>query len=351
MIHRQNWLDVKEYLHHLQARLGRDPETIRKYNGQLRHLLEWADDTPFPLVHRIEPVFPAYLKTARNDGKEARLTHTTIYKTLVTTRAFFQFSRDAWRRYRTLPLAWIQTLHPHSKPETSLAEHAYYSVDEIKQIAAVATETIHQERAKAGACLMFLSGMRPDSMVSMPLHCIDLANLRLLQDPRLGIRTKNDKAGITYLLNTDEMQPALEVVKKWDQRVRSSFGRPEALWYAPLLRDGIRLKETDRAIVGRASMFGDDLRMICQLAGVEYKSPHKLRHGHIVYARSLARDMDDVKAISQNVMHSSIVITDQVYGNLKTSQVQGGILNLGTSSDLDKAELLRLIKILEAKLS
>jgi len=142
----------------------------------------------------------------------------------------------------------------------------------------------------------------------------------------------------------------LSVVQAWDQRVRQTCTTPTALWYAPLLRDGVRLKETSRAIAGRVSMLGDDLRLICELAGVEYKSPHKLRHGHIVHARSLARNMEEVKAISQNVMHANSIITDQVYSSLKTNQVQNVILNLGSSNAFDKTELLRLIELLKAQI-
>jgi len=348
MIHRQNWLDVREYLHHLRARLGRDPQTIRKYEGQLRHVLEWADDTPFPLMHKLEPVLPAYLQHARNDGKSLPLSYTTIYKTLVTMRSFHHFAQTTWnRRYRSLPSAWVATLTPHTKPEASLIEHAYYSLEELLKIAAVSTATVHQARAQAGACMAFLSGMRPDALASIPLQCVDLPNRRLIQNPQLGIRTKNDKAAITYLLDIPVL---LSVVQAWDQRVRQTCTTPTALWYAPLLRDGVRLKETSRAIAGRVSMLGDDLRLICELAGVEYKSPHKLRHGHIVHARSLARNMEEVKAISQNVMHANSIITDQVYSSLKTNQVQNVILNLGSSNAFDKTELLRLIELLKAQI-
>lgn len=86
-------------------------------------------------------------------------------------------------------------------------------------------------------------------------------------------------------------------------------------------------------------------------ASVEYKSPHKFRHGHIVYARSLARNMEEVKAISQNVMHANSIITDQVYSALKTNQVQSVIFGLGTQNKkIDQAEILRLIDLLKDQL-
>ena len=62
--------------------------------------------------------------------------------------------------------------------------------------------------------------------------------------------------------------------------------------------------------------------MICALANVPYLSPHKLRHGHVVHALRQARNLEDLKAISQNVMHSSITITDGIYGNLAGDTVR-----------------------------
>ncbi len=56
---------------------------------------------------------------------------------------------------------------------------------------------------------------------------------------------------------------------------------------------------------------------------------HKLRHGHIVYARSFAHTVDQVKAVSQNVMHSNIIITDQNYSNLVGDRVRSVITSLG----------------------
>jgi integrase len=64
--------------------------------------------------------------------------------------------------------------------------------------------------------------------------------------------------------------------------------------------------------------------------GVEYYSAHKLRHGHAVYALKHAKTMAELKAISQNLMHSSIGITDGIYGRLVDDDVNRVITHLGT---------------------
>lgn len=76
------------------------------------------------------------------------------------------------------------------------------------------------------------------------------------------------------------------------------------------------------------------------MAGVTYQSPHKLRHGHVVYGIKNARSLEELKAISQNVMHSSVVITDKIYGNLVGNDVAEIIARLGRPrSDASREEL------------
>jgi len=348
MINRQNWLDTRAYLQHMDRRVGRHPSTIHKYRTQLRHLLEWADDNPFQKAREIDPAFPTYLVTARADGRPSPLSYSTIYKTLITVRAFFQFARLEWpQRYRRISESWIDLLQParESKPMPQLDEHRFYTLDEVLAVARVSTETLREERARVAVALLFLSGMRPDVLASIPISCVDLPRKRILQIPQMGVRTKNNKAAITYLLDIPEL---LDIVHAWDRRVRGF--EPSTLWYATLNHDGMQLTETTRAIIGRASVIGDDLRIICQKAGVEYKSPHKLRHGHIVYARNLAHDMEQLKAISQNVMHSTVLITDQVYAGLTDNQVQSVISSLGQRSSNSREELItQLIDLLQSQ--
>lgn len=59
-----------------------------------------------------------------------------------------------------------------------------------------------------------------------------------------------------------------------------------------------------------------------------YLSSHKLRHGHTVYALKRAQNMGQLKAISQNIMHESVITTDQIDGRLINDDVQEIISSL-----------------------
>ena len=70
------------------------------------------------------------------------------------------------------------------------------------------------------------------------------------------------------------------------------------------------------------------MRDVCRGAGVVYRSPHKLCHGHAVYALKHARTIAELKAISQNLMHADIKITDGVYGVLTDDDTRDIIAGL-----------------------
>ena len=115
-------------------------------------------------------------------------------------------------------------------------------------------------------------------------------------------------------------KPKLEVVTRWDQRARAQLS-PESLWYATLTSDGMKISSTIRAFDKRHNTVEKDVRLICRRANVPYLSPHKLRHGHAVYGLKNARTIEELKAVSQNIMHASMTITDGIYANLLTNEV------------------------------
>ncbi len=74
--------------------------------------------------------------------------------------------------------------------------------------------------------------------------------------------------------------------------------------------------------------------------------PSQVGHGHTVYALKKARDIADLKAVSQNLMHSSLTITDSIYGILTGGDVAERIAALNhieTGNDV----ILQLEKVLK----
>ncbi len=100
--------------------------------------------------------------------------------------------------------------------------------------------------------------------------------------------------------------------------------------YTPVLTRRAKLRlSPDPAGAHRNVAIVKRVRLLFAAAGLPYKSPHKFRHGHAVYALQHARTMADYKAVSQNLMHADIRVTDGIYAPLLGDEIKRRIATLG----------------------
>ncbi|MHC1739686.1 MAG: tyrosine-type recombinase/integrase [Anaerolineaceae bacterium] len=327
MINRENWLDVKKYLIFLENIMQVDEKTVHRRHSQLTHLLIWADAKQLGQAQGITPTFPAFLATSRRDGKAISLSPETMRATCNVVRVFFAWIKKREpRRYSRIDPSWIDTIQPaRSRGMQSTAQiHEFYNLDEMRRIVEYQPKTILEERDRAACCMLYLSAMRADAFVTLPISCVNLKNFSIDQYPGMGVRTKNHKAAQTYLLPIPEL---LEVVQIWDDKVRSQL--PEsAMWFSPIDQNSDNLVPLYVPGMGRREKVTDGIMRICLAAGLKYKSPHKFRSGHIVFAERVAKNFEDLKSISLNVMHDDISTTNKVYGRLSGDTVKNAILRL-----------------------
>jgi site-specific recombinase XerC len=335
MINRMNYRHVKAFLAYERDIRQLTPKTVNRNWGHLRHLLEWADETPLGHVTKRVPTFPAYLAAdgRRNDGRPGKLSNSMIAGTCRIVRAFYEWAKKAYpARYAEVDEQWLETIRP-VRLQGSVQERELYTLEDIRAICALEPECLCDERDIAAVAFMLLSGIRVGAFVTMPIKAVDIGARTVKQWPALGVETKNSKAATTYLL---EIPDLLETVASWDRRVRADLS-PEALWYAKLSKDGERLVERTVGNAGRRELVARGLARLCARANIAYHSPHKLRHGHAVYAMGNATTIADFKAVSQNLMHASLGITDRVYGVLQGDDVRTRIGALGGNNTAESA--------------
>ncbi len=143
------------------------------------------------------------------------------------------------------------------------------------------------------------------------------------------METKNGKSATTYLLDIPEL---LSVVETWDAFIRSQLPLT-AMWYTPTVtRWGEQTLSAGAPGKNRNLALAKRLHHLFEAAGVPYQSPHKFRHGHAVYALQHAKTMADYKAVSMNLMHEDIRVTDGIYAPLAGNEVQQRITALNLSS-------------------
>lgn len=340
MIFKQNWQLIKKYLDY-RFRVDQITKgSLKKEQTHLRYLLEWAGDSSFRLSPSFRPPFPEYMLSSRLDGEEGQLSPTYLKKTLATARLFFSWLSDNEPGFKSLKNSWIRTIKLKRLSNVPKTREAV-TLEEVQAIAASPARTISERRARAAAVMLFLSGMRIGAFVSLPLKAVEIPNFKIIQYPSLGVRTKNKKYGITYLLDIPEL---LKVVKEWDDEVRAILPLT-GFWFAPLSPETGEI-DLNVSSVGehRATLARRNIKEFLDNANLTYHSPHKFRHGHIQFGLAHSNTIADYKAVSMNVMHSSMEITDEVYSNLNDGDVQNRISGLNKQDQPLKDNELELFR-------
>lgn len=335
MINRENYHLVYKHLNYRIHVMQNDQGTIATYWQSLKHLLQWADSKSFRDAPKLVPTFPEHLLTARNDGKEKTLTPKYMDKVLSHARAFFDWLRLHERGFNTITEPWIATMkvRKSSGMQSRLQERHYWKLEDVQKIAALKPNSLRERRDIAATCFLYISAMRIGAFVTLPVECVDLRRLRIEQLPEKGVHTKNSKAAITFLLPMPQAPELLEIVKAWDDFIRREG---VSNWYPAIDQTTNTTLTKDRFTgtyrkdyQGRTYAFSEGLHLLCDRAGVQFKSPHKLRHGFGVYGVKHAENVAQLKAISQNMMHANVGITDGIYGKLAEEDLLEILSNFG----------------------
>lgn len=346
MVNRDNYQLVKSYLDYLRHVMQLDEQTLGRYRFYLRHLLLWLDATPCPLAATHQPTFPDYLASVEGKDGAERLVPSSLKKIVQTSKRFFTWAKMTDPSgFKPITAAWIETLRP---PRTVQIEkpHIFVTLEEALQLARlpVPEDNLALRRDQAAAAMLYVSGMRVGAFSSLPLEAVDIPNHTIRQWPSLGVQTKNGKSATTYLLEIPELMTVLE---RWDEFVRTRLP-PNAMWYTPVSPGwGPQTVSEQPPGANRSLAVAKRLRGIFTAAHVSYKSPHKFRHGHAVYALQRAQTMADYKAISLNLMHEDIRVTDGIYAPLLNDEVRQRVSRLGSqsvtqpTSDSDLARFLQ----------
>jgi integrase len=315
MIYRENWLLVKEYLK-CRLEINRlSPASMRLEETWTRHVLEWMGNTPVWNAPKITLGLYDYL--SKSEDHEP---YSSIYmrKILSTAYRFFNWLVKHYPQYeKSITINWLDSLKP-LRIVNDEKEHEFVTLEEIRNIAQAPVETLRDRRIRAASVFWFLSGIRVGAFVTLPIKAVNLAKREIYQFPSYGVHTKFHKKGTTHLLNIPDL---LQVVQAWDTEIRHYVGE-ESYWFTPLSPDtGSFDSNIKQAGEFRSSRANKDLHDWCGRMGIPYHSPHKFRHGHAVYGIEQSEDVADLKAISQNLMHSNLSITDGVYGMLSVDAV------------------------------
>ena len=336
MVNRQNYLDVRDFVNFHRNVLQNTEHTAEQKRTRLQNALIWADEIPFSECWKVKQPYPVYLVEMVKNGE---ISNDFASRLCTDFREFLQWQVSENRdRYAGLKNAFIESIRVKTYQDSAKTAD-YYTLEDMQKIAEFSPENLAERRIQAGACFLYLSGMRIGAFLSMPIECVNLDRLQVMQFPEMGVYTKFKKRAVTSLYNIPFL---LVVVREWDSFVRSKCPL-NTTWYERLSVGGWALdpkkpeiEDRDKAYKELANLKRDfyrKLETLCQLVDVDYKHPHAFRHGHIHYGLQNAQTAEQVKAISQNVMHGTTAITDKIYSRMGGNDINNIITNLGTPNE------------------
>ncbi|MBN8581926.1 MAG: site-specific integrase [Anaerolineae bacterium] len=331
MISKKNVQLVRKYLEYRRSVDQIAEGSAKREETHLRYVLRWMQEASFQDVQDKRPTFPDYFRAHPLSERSKPLSPVYIKKTLATARLFFTWLSENETGYKKIKPAWIKKIKVKRLVNIQRTTE-YVSLEEIMTIASRPCKGARARRARAGLVFLFLSGMRIGAFISLPIQAVDIPNRVIYQDPSLGVKTKNSKYGITYLLDIPEL---LKVIQDWDDEVRAVLP-PNGFWFAPLsIQDGTIDQNAFEIGKHRFNLARRDFKAWLEHEKLPYHSPHKFRHGHIHYGLAHAKTAADVKAVSLNVMHGDTQTTDVFYSSFKGDELKNRItsLNKGNKSE------------------
>ena len=203
VVNRKNYKLVREFLRFKKEINQLSQGSIHRYKSALYHFLIWLDDTPLESCTKKYPAFPAYLQKNRLDGGSENLSHITQKKTLQIVKQFLNWVKITYpQRFHKIPLVWIESMQTAPMPPVPKS-HSFVSLEEAIKLAtgSLPEDRLVYQRDQAAAAMLFLSGIRASSFVSLPIKAIDLSRKEIKQWPSMGVRTKFYKHATTYLLD------------------------------------------------------------------------------------------------------------------------------------------------------
>lgn len=306
VIHPDNHRLRAEFLADMRAN-GVPEHQVRQRQSTTDHILLLAGGRALAVMTLAD--LKALLGTATNRVNGNALSGERLRKVYAHARELLDFALDRHpREFARIQRRHVKHLCPDAGEGHSAASvrRPFYMLEEVRALARLdLRRNVTLWRAQACACLQFLGGLRIGSVATLPVCAVDCDQLRVHQDPQLGVRTKLRKRATTVLL---DMPDILVPARAWlDYLGRHVTGR--AMFFNVFTTTDPPHLTNDPPGAHRAIALARDYKQLCAHAGLPYRGSHGLRHGHIVHCARQCRDLSDFTALSQNVMHSDVRVT------------------------------------------
>ena len=223
----------------------------------------------------------------------------------------------------------------------------------IEQIRHVLSNMPHEneveKRDRAIIAFTILTAARVSAIATFKMKNFDPSRQLVIQDPK-EMDTKFSKLIETFLVNVDD--DVLQIFLEWVEYLRTKklFGAND-----PLFPKSFNVHDENAFFVvgglsrqhwANSAPIREIFKKAFQNAGLKYYNPHSFRHTLVHDAMQKGANVEELKALSQNLGHEHLLTTLTSYGTLSPHRQSELIRGMGKARG-DQELLFRIKQLVE----
>lgn len=331
----------KKYFRRLKEAEGYSENTISTVERAIYTFEDYTENSSFKSFCERQAVgYKKWLENKKFKGQS--ISNVTKYHYLRHLQTFLKWLsyQPGYKSKITLDAISYLTLDKKSVREAlAVRERKFPSLDYVRKLtASIKVSNEIDQRDRALISFLLLSGMRYRAICSLSLACVDIKNLKIYQDPRLGVKTKASKVITTILFRFDDA--LLNYILQWIEYLQKNKGFQPTDPLFPRnkvsqVEGGLSFicNEVEPGFWSGGNSIREILKRRSSEACLEYYKPHSFRHAAVHIVSRYCNTFDQMKAVSQNLGHKFILTTLETYGRLDDSRVEEALADIDFSVD------------------
>lgn len=347
----QNQKVKREYLIWRREAKGDSESTVDKRERAINRYEDFSKHADFKSYNKVKArEFKEYLREG------AKISDNTLRTILLHVRDFFSWlcMRPGYRRIIPSDIDYLKV----SKKESRIAAQGplkeFPDIQYVlKLTSSIVIENEIDLRDRAMISFLFLTGMRDQALITLPLGCVDEDRLRVYQLPSRGVMTKFSKNIVSKIFPFDEK--LVQYICEWIEKLRTKGFEDSGPFFPKSLKskgkDSLAYVKPSE-VVPEFWSSTNGLRRIfkerAEKASMKYFNPHAFRHAAVNYAFKHSKNNLELKAISQSIGHEFVMTTISNYGNFTPSELFTCLEGIDFSSEpeMSNTEMLKKLRAL-----
>ena len=310
-------LEYQEELRHAE---GLDYKTIDKVMAAIRQFEESTNCKPFKRFRKDQAIgFEDWLETAKNRRTGKPLSKATIAASLRAVQGFFRWAATQ-RGYKqaigTGDWRYFKQALKDARAAQASAQRPVPSVEQVQRaFEAMPSVTSHQKRDKALMAFLMLTGARIGAVASLRLKHIDVEKQNVFQDAR-EVNTKNAKTMNTtfYPMGAQYIDALGDYLRHLKEDLL--FGPEDTVFpKSEIMRgpNGFQVGGLSRQPFASTGPLNEIVKDAFAAVQLPRYTPHSFRHMLMLFGDAACTTRQHFKAWSQNMGHSSVMVSVSSY--------------------------------------